>query len=81
MLGTRRTGESVGHVPGLRRRLAIEFGEPLVLERAAGTSGRAALEQANEAIRVALAELVDSAVARTGLVLPMDDPNRERAPR
>lgn len=81
VLGTRRTGESVGHVPGLRRRLAIEFGEPLVLERAVGTSGRVALEQANEAIRVALAELVDSAVARTGLDLPTDDPNRERTPR
>ena len=78
MLGTRRTGESVNHVPGLRRRLAVEFGEPLVLERGAGTSGKAALVEANEAIRVALAELVDRAVARTGLVLPTDDPNRER---
>ncbi|MBO9555066.1 lysophospholipid acyltransferase family protein [Cellulomonas sp.] len=78
VLGTRRTGESVGHVPGLRRRLAIEFGEPLVLERAAGTSGRAALVDANESIRVALADLVDRASARTGLVLPADDPNRER---
>ena len=79
VLGTRRTGESVGHVPGLRRRLAIEFGEPLVLERRPGMSGRAALEGANESIRVALAELVDRASARTGLVLPTDDPNRERA--
>lgn len=79
VLGTRRTGESVGHVPGLRRRLAIEFGEPLVIERRAGMSGRAALEEANESIRVALAALVDRASARTGLVLPTDDPNRERA--
>ncbi|GEK20938.1 lysophospholipid acyltransferase family protein [Cellulomonas xylanilytica] len=79
VLGTRRTGESVGHVPGLRRRLAIEFGEPLLLERGAGVSGRAALESANESIRVALAELVDRASARTGLLLPTDDPNRERA--
>ncbi len=78
VLGTRRTGESVNHVPGLRRRLAIEFGQPLVIERAPGTSGKVALVEANEAIRVALAELVDSAVARTGLVLPTDDPNRER---
>jgi 1-acyl-sn-glycerol-3-phosphate acyltransferase len=78
VLGTRRTGESVNHVPGLRRRLAIEFGEPLVIERAPGTSGKVALVEANEAIRVALAELVDSAVARTGLSLPTDDPNRER---
>ena len=61
------------------RRLAIEFGEPLILERRAGVSGRAALEGANESIRVALAELVDRASARTGLILPTDDPNRERA--
>lgn len=78
VLGTRRTGESVNHVPGLRRRLAIEFGEPLVIERAPGTSGKVALVEANEAIRVALAELVDQAVARTGLALPTDDPNRGR---
>jgi len=79
MLGTRRTGESVNHLPGLRRRLAVEFGAPLVLERSPGTSGRAALVEANEAIRVALADLVDRAAARTGLPLPADDPNRERA--
>ncbi|MET0788460.1 MAG: lysophospholipid acyltransferase family protein [Cellulomonas sp.] len=78
VLGTRRTGESVGHVPGLRRRLAIEFGEPLVVERSPGISGRVALAEANEALRVALADLVDRASARTGLVLPTDDPNRER---
>ncbi|MGY4642537.1 lysophospholipid acyltransferase family protein [Cellulomonas sp. URHB0016] len=78
VLGTRRTGESVNHVPGLRRRLAVELGEPLVLERAPGTSGRAALVEANEAIRVALADLVDRAAARTGLALPTDDPNRQR---
>jgi 1-acyl-sn-glycerol-3-phosphate acyltransferase len=78
VLGTRRTGESVNHVPGLRRRLAVEFGEPIVVERAPGTSGRAALVEANEAIRVGLADLVDRAAARTALALPTDDPNRER---
>ncbi len=79
ILGTRRTGESVNHVPGLRRRLAVEFGTPLVIERRAGMTGRAALVEANEAIRVALAELVDRAAVRSGLQLPTDDPNRERA--
>jgi 1-acyl-sn-glycerol-3-phosphate acyltransferase len=78
VLGTRRTGESVGHLPGLRRRLAIEFGEPLILERPPGVSGRVALESANESIRAALADLVDRASERTGLTLPTDDPNRER---
>ena len=79
VLGTRRTGESVNKVPMLRRRLAIEFGEPLVVERAPGTSGKAAIEAANEAIRVALAQLVDQASARSGIALPTDDPQRERS--
>ena len=80
VLGTRFTGESVGHVPNLRRRLAIEFGEPLTIERTPGLSGRAALHEANEAIRISLADLVDRASARTGIPLPTDDPNREQAP-
>ena len=80
VLGTRRTGESVGHVPGLRRRLAIEFGEPLVLERAAGTSGRAALERGQRGDPGRRwPSSSTGAVARTGLALPTDDPNRERA--
>jgi len=78
VLGTRRTGESVNKVPMLRRRLAIEFGEPLVIERAPGMSGKAAIEAANEAIRIALAQLVDAASARSGIALPTDDPQRER---
>ncbi|MCC2317291.1 lysophospholipid acyltransferase family protein [Cellulomonas chengniuliangii] len=77
VLGTRRTGEPVGRMPGLRRRLVVEFGEPLSLERAPGTSGRAAVAHANEEIRVALAALVGSAAERAGLPLPTDDPNRE----
>lgn len=79
VLGTRRTGESVNKVPGLRRRLAIEFGEPLVIERAPGMSGKVAIEAANEAIRIALAEVVAAAVARSGIPLPTDDPQRERS--
>lgn len=79
VLGTRRTGESVGQVPRLRRRLVVEFGPPVVVERAPGTSGRAALVEANEAVRVALSDVVARAVARSGLELPTDDPNRERA--
>ena len=76
VLGTRRTGESVGHVPGFRRRLAVEFGTPVLLERAPGSTGRAANEAANEAIRCALSALVAAASARTGLVLPTDDPTQ-----
>ena len=72
VLGTRRTGESVGHFPRLGRRFVIEFGAPLVIARAPGTSGRAALADANEAIRVALSALVTSAAVRHGLPLPVD---------
>jgi 1-acyl-sn-glycerol-3-phosphate acyltransferase len=75
VLGTRRTGESVGHVPGFRRRLVVEFGEPLTIVRAPGTSGRAALTEANEAIRVALSGLVTAASDRAGLPLPTDGPD------
>jgi len=77
VLGTRRTGEGVGHIPGLRRRIVIEFGEPLHLERRSGVSGRQAIAHANEAIRTALSELVAAASLRSGLALPTDDPNRE----
>lgn len=76
VLGTRRTGESVGHVPGFRRRLLVEFGEPVVITREGSASGRQALADANESIRVALSALVLDASARSGLPLPTDDPNR-----
>jgi 1-acyl-sn-glycerol-3-phosphate acyltransferase len=79
VLGTRRTGERVGHVPGPGRRLAIEFGAPLHVQRRDGMSGREAIAHANEAVRSALSALVVSASRRTGLALPTDDPNREPA--
>jgi 1-acyl-sn-glycerol-3-phosphate acyltransferase len=78
VLGTRRTGEGVGHIPGLRRRVVVEFGEPMHLERRAGVSGREAIAHANEAIRTSLSVLVAGASRRTGIELPTDDPNRER---
>lgn len=72
ILGTRRTGESVGHIPGLRRRLHVELGEPLHLEPVAGQSRREAIVAATEQIRVALSALVTDASARTGVALPQD---------
>jgi 1-acyl-sn-glycerol-3-phosphate acyltransferase len=72
ILGTRRTGESVGHVPGPRRRLHVELGEPLHLDPVAGQSRREAIVAATEQIRVALSALVTDASARTGLSLPQD---------
>ncbi len=79
VLGTRRTGESVGHVPGPRRRLVVEFGEPIVLVRRDGVSGRAAVAEAADVLRVALAEHVLAVSARTGVPLPADDPVRRGA--
>ncbi len=76
VLGTRRTGEGVGHLPGMRRRLAVTFGEPVVVARAPGVNGREAVAAGNETIRQALAALVEREVARTGLAMPADDPNR-----
>jgi len=81
VLGTRRTGESVHRPPGLRRRLWIEFGAPVRVERVAGVSGRAALVAVNEQIRVALAAVVGEAVARSGIALPTDDPLADRRGR
>jgi 1-acyl-sn-glycerol-3-phosphate acyltransferase len=74
VLGTRRTGEGIGHIPGPRRRLVVEFGEPLHLERRAGMSGREAIRHANEAIRLALSALVIATSERTGVALPTDGP-------
>ncbi|WP_448060939.1 lysophospholipid acyltransferase family protein [Cellulomonas hominis] len=76
MVGTRRTGESVGHIPGLRRRIVVAMGPAVHVSRAPGTSGRAALDAANAQIQAALTELVAATVARTGVTLPTDDPNR-----
>lgn len=72
ILGTRRTGESVGHIPGVRRRLHVEIGEPLVLEPAGGQSRREAISAGTETVRLALSALVASAAARTGVSLPTD---------
>lgn len=72
ILGTRRTGESVGHVPGFRRRLHVEIGEPLHLEPVAGQSRRAATTAGTERVREALSALVARASARTGVTLPTD---------
>ena len=73
VLGTRRTGESVNHVPGLRRRLVVEFGEPLVLARGPGVSGREAVVRGGETLLTALAEHVAAASRRSGVPLPADD--------
>ncbi|GAA2249083.1 lysophospholipid acyltransferase family protein [Rarobacter faecitabidus] len=72
VLGTRRSGESVSKVPGFRRCLVVEFGNPVRVERLPGESGRAALVRAGEVIRVALADTVAGAAAKHGIALPRD---------
>jgi 1-acyl-sn-glycerol-3-phosphate acyltransferase len=76
VLGTRRTGDRLSRVPGFRRRLYVEFGAPVVVERPDGVRGKAALDAANEQIRSALATLVTAAVDRSGIALPVDGPER-----
>ncbi|ADG74820.1 phospholipid/glycerol acyltransferase [Cellulomonas flavigena DSM 20109] len=73
ILGTRRTGESPHGLPGPRRRLVVEFGEPLDVT-VEGLSRREAIDRAAVAIRDAMAELVVAAQERTGISLPADDP-------
>ncbi len=83
VLGTRRTGDRLSRVPGFRRRLYVEFGAPVVVERPDGVRGKAALDAANEQIRSALATLVTAAVDRSGIALPVDGlerPGRGDAP-
>lgn len=75
VLGTRRTGERVGSVPGPRRRLVVEFGAPVRVVRRPGVSGKQALEDANDEIRRAIQMLLLDAVQRTGIELPEDDPD------
>lgn len=75
MLGTRRTGERVGRVPGFRRKLLVEYGEPVTLEQLAGLSGREAVSQAAELLRESLAAHVLAVSERTGIPLPEDGPD------
>lgn len=70
ILGTRRTHEKPGHIPGPRRRLFVIFGEPITVTRTPGMTGRAALHDANERLRIALAEHVAGRVSSTGISLP-----------
>ncbi len=75
MLGTRRTGERVGRVPGFRRRLHVEYGPPIHLDHLADLPRRDAVGRAAEEVRDALAAHVDAVARRTGIPLPTDGPD------
>jgi 1-acyl-sn-glycerol-3-phosphate acyltransferase len=72
VLGTRRTGEGVNHIPGLRRRLHVRFGAPVPPVREPGKSKREAVAATNDAVRLALSALVADTAARLALSLPQD---------
>lgn len=75
LLGTRRTGEHVEKIPGFRRRLYVEYGEPIRLDDLEHLPRREAVGRANEIIREALAAHVTAAAERTGIPLPTDRPD------
>ncbi|HLS03373.1 MAG TPA: lysophospholipid acyltransferase family protein [Actinomycetales bacterium] len=77
ILGTRRTGESVGHVPRVRRRFAMIIGHPIAMPAAVGTSKREAVALASVAVQNGLARHVARAVEATGYQLPQDEPVRK----
>lgn len=72
VLGTRRTGEGVNHIPGFRRRLHVRFGEPVLPVLSEGMSRRESVSATNEAVRVALNALVADSARELGLALPED---------
>ena len=74
VLGTRRTGERSGRVPGFRRRLFVLFGEPFTMERVPGTTGKEAHAEYARLVVEALRTTIDRAVELSGIELPQDDP-------
>ncbi|MFV0633656.1 lysophospholipid acyltransferase family protein [Demequina sp.] len=79
MVGTRHTGEPVGVWPRPRRRILVEFGEPVDIAPPAELRGRARQEWAAQAVASALRAQVDATLATTELELPADDGGRTSA--
>lgn len=77
IVGTRHTGEPVGVWPRPRRRIVIEFGEPIQVNPPAELKGRARQEWAAVAVSEALRGQVESTLAHTDLELPADDGARD----
>jgi len=81
ILGTRAGDEHRDHIPKLRRRLYVSFGEPLTVQRRKGEPGRVSMDRAAAAIRDALAEHVQDAVRTTGQGLPQEPPSGPSTPQ
>ncbi len=72
VLGTRRSGQEAGSLPRLRRRIRVVYGESFTVERPAGVTGRQAVSDAAEQVRIRLADHVSAAARDTGIALPAD---------
>lgn len=77
IVGTRNTGEPVSVWPAPRRKILVEFGEPVMLTPPAALKGRARQEWAAMAVSEALRGQVESTLAHTPLALPEDDGARD----
>lgn len=73
ILGTRRKGHKRGHIPGLRARLYVVFGEPFQPVPPDAPTGRAALTAATERVQQEMSDHVKAAIERTGVDLPDAD--------
>ena len=79
-LGTRRQGESIGKIPGFRRRLLVVFGPPveLALPNQEEASAKQRISLALEQIATGLAAHVADATKRSGMVLPTDSGRKDQ---
>lgn len=77
IVGTRHTGEPVSVWPKPRRRIVIEFGEPVYVRPPDDVKGRARQEWAARAVSAALRGQVESTLTHTELELPADDGGRD----
>lgn len=73
VLGTRRSGDPRGYVPGPRAKLHVVFGPAFHPELPEGAKGRERMSAAMESIGAHLAANVEFAVRLTGVDLPEDD--------
>lgn len=79
LVGTRHTGESINVWPRPRRRILVEFGDPVILAPPPELRGRAKQAWAEHAVAELLRKQVNASLATTDLELPTDTP--ERKPR
>lgn len=77
LVGTRRTGESVSVWPRPRRRILVEFGEPVVLDAPPGLRGRERQAWAEREVGEILRKQVTDTLTHTDLELPTDIPERK----